>query len=101
MIDHSSLPPCYQVIIQVYNQPVSIFTFKTHLEVNSFLEENNFSSFSGPNPIVQYVEHLSYPVPQMEMPPRPQDMEPLPLAMPDSPSDAQKLQGYLDGEISS
>ena len=97
-MDPSAKPPCYQIIIQVYNQPVSIFTFKTHLEVNSFLEENNFP---GQPPIIQYVEHLSYPVPQMDMPPRPQDMEPLPLAMPNSPKDAQKLKAYLDGEISS
>ena len=95
MTEEPPKPPCYQIIIQVYNQPVSVFTFKTHLEANSFLEQN---ILPGQNPIIQYVEHLDYPIPQMEMPPRPQDMEPFPVVLPASNEDAQKLKAYLDGD---
>ena len=88
--------PCYQVIVKEYHMPLSIFQFKDHTEVNSFIDRQR-KAFAR-DPIIQYVEHLPYPAPQMEMPPRPQDLEPLAIVMPDSPEDAQKLKAYLDGD---
>jgi len=75
-----------------------IYQFKTSQEAAEFVVLHNTGDYK---PIIQYIAPLDVPIPEMDMPPRPQDLEPLPMAIPEDPADAQKLKAYLDGEISS
>ena len=89
---------CYQVItFQAHGMPC-IYQFKTSQEAAEFVVLHNTGDYK---PIIQYIAPLDVPIPEMDMPPRLQDLNPLTVAMPDSPEDAQKLKAYLDGEMPS
>jgi len=93
---------CYQ-ILNFTSTGIIIYQTTCSKELETLLEvwTRFFELTNSPNQLlVQYVEPfpINLPIPAMDMPPRPQDLDPLTVAMPDSPEDAQKLKAYLDGD---
>ena len=91
---------CYQIL---YFSPagISIYQAQNKEQVDKLIEVwNRFHELtnSDNNYLIQYVEPVSTDSADRDMPPRPQDLKPLPIVMPDSPEDAQKLKAYLDGD---
>lgn len=87
---------CFQVITFQACAIPCIYQFKTSHEAAEFIVDLPRGVIKPP--LIQYATPLNVPIPEMDMPPRPQDLEPLPVTMPEDPVDAQKLKGYLDGE---
>ena len=66
---------CYQVVTFEARGLPSVYQFKTSREAAEFVVLNNNGDYT---PVIQYIEPLDVPIPEMDMPPRPQDLEPMP-----------------------
>ena len=66
---------CYQIVTFEARGLPSVYQFKTSREAAEFVVLNNNGDYT---PVIQYIEPLDVPIPEMDMPPRPQDLEPMP-----------------------
>ena len=66
---------CYQVITFEARGMPSVYQFATSEEAAEFIVIHTNSDYK---PVIQYINPLDVPIPEMDMPPRTQDLEPMP-----------------------
>ncbi len=66
---------CYQVITFEARGMPSVYQFATSQEAAEFVILHASHDYK---PVIQYIAPLDVPIPEMDMPPRPQDLEPMP-----------------------